>query len=259
MITLEKVSKTFETPEGRLRAVSSVSLEIEEGDIFGIVGFSGAGKSTLLRMINLLEPPDPGGRVTVAGQELTALPAAAVKRARQSIGMIFQHFNLLSNRTAADNVALPLEIAGRPALERARRVRECLEIVGLADKAGTYPAKLSGGQKQRVAIARALATEPKVLLCDEPTSAVDPQTTGVILDFLKRINRSFGTTIVLVTHEMSAVNAICNRVAVMDAGRVVESFALDDPGFVPQSPIARFLLQDRSDLSLFEPPRRAIA
>ena len=257
MITLENVSKTFETPEGRLRAVSSVSLEIEEGDIFGIVGFSGAGKSTLLRMINLLEPPDPGGRVTVDGQELTALPAAAVKRARQSIGMIFQHFNLLSNRTAADNVSLPLEIAGRPAIERARRVRECLEIVGLADKAGTYPAKLSGGQKQRVAIARALANKPKILLCDEPTSSVDPQTTGTILSFLKQINERFGTTIVVVTHEMNVIHAVCNKVAVMEGGRVVEKFALRDETFEPQSGIARFLLQARPEPPIDMPRLRS--
>jgi D-methionine transport system ATP-binding protein len=259
MITLDNVSKTFTTPEGRLTAVSAVSLRIGPGEIFGIVGFSGAGKSTLLRTINLLERPDPGGRVIVDGRELTALPAAEVKRARQSIGMIFQHFNLLSNRTVADNVSLPLEIAGRPQLQRVRRVRECLEIVGLADKAQAYPAKLSGGQKQRVAIARALATEPSVLLCDEPTSSVDPQTTGVILDFLKQINRSFGTTIVLVTHEMSAVNAICDRVAVMETGRVVESFALRDPAYVPQSAIAQFLLRDRPGSPALPRPFRAIA
>jgi D-methionine transport system ATP-binding protein len=245
MITLDDVSKTFLTPEGELRAVSSVSLKIEEGDIYGIIGFSGAGKSTLLRTINLLEKPDPGSTVTVNGQDLTKLSKADLNRVRQSIGMVFQHFNLLNNRTAAANIAFPLEIAGKNLVERRRRVEQCLEIVGLVDKANTYPAKLSGGQKQRVAIARALANEPKVLLCDEPTSSVDPQMTSTLLAFLKQINRRFGITIVLVTHEVAAVNAICNKVAVMENGRIVEKFALDDKMFVPESNLAKFLFQDR--------------
>jgi D-methionine transport system ATP-binding protein len=245
MITLDNVSKTFLTPEGELRAVSSVSLKIEEGDVYGIIGFSGAGKSTLLRTINLLEKPDPGSMVLVNGQDLTKLSKADLNRARQSIGMVFQHFNLLNNRTAAANIAFPLEIAGKNMAERRRRVEQCLEIVGLVDKANTYPAKLSGGQKQRVAIARALANEPKVLLCDEPTSSVDPQMTSTLLAFLKQINRRFGITIVLVTHEVAAVNAICNKVAVMENGRVVEKFAFDDKMFVPESNLAKFLFQDR--------------
>jgi D-methionine transport system ATP-binding protein len=245
MITLENVSKTFITPEGRLPAVSSVSLEIEEGDVYGIIGFSGAGKSTLLRTINLLEKPDPGSTVIVNRQNLTKLGKGELNRARQSIGMVFQHFNLQNNRTAAANISFPLEIAGKSKAERMRRVADCLEIVGLMDKANTYPAKLSGGQKQRVAIARALANEPKVLLCDEPTSSVDPQMTSTLLGFLKQINRMFGITIVLVTHEVAAVNAICNKVAVMENGRVVEKFALDDKAFVPESNLAKFLFQDR--------------
>jgi D-methionine transport system ATP-binding protein len=245
MITLDNVSKTFLTPEGQLRAVSSVSLKIEEGDVYGIIGFSGAGKSTLLRTINLLEKPDPGSTVMVNGQDLTKLSKPDLNRARQSIGMVFQHFNLLNNRTAAANIAFPLEIAGKNLAERRQRVEECLEIVGLIDKANTYPAKLSGGQKQRVAIARALANEPKVLLCDEPTSSVDPQMTSTLLAFLKQINRRFGITIVLVTHEVAAVNAICNKVAVMENGRIVEKFAFDDKLFVPESNLAKFLFQDR--------------
>ncbi len=246
MIILQNVSKTFATAEGPLRAVDSVSLQIDEGEVFGIIGFSGAGKSTLLRTINLLEQPDPGSVVTVNGRTMTRLSKTELNRARQSIGMIFQNFNLLNNRTVAENVSFPLEIAGQPRTERSRRVRECLEIVGLADKANAFPAKLSGGQKQRAAIARAIANHPKVLLCDEPTSSVDPQMTGTILAFLRQINERFGITIVLVTHEMDAVNAICNKVAVMEAGRVVEQFTLSDPNHQPRSGIARHLLRDRT-------------
>jgi D-methionine transport system ATP-binding protein len=260
MIRIENVSKTFQTPEGRLRAVASVSLRIDRGDVYGIVGFSGAGKSTLLRTMNLLEVPDPGGRIAVDGQDLTALGGAELNRARQSIGMIFQHFNLLSNRTVYDNVSLPLEIARTPRAGRRARILECLDIVGLAEKANTFPAKLSGGQKQRVAIARALAKDPKVLLCDEPTSSVDPQTTDTILSFLKQINERFGTTIVVVTHEMQVVHAICNKVAVMENGHLVEHFAVGDQSFEPTSAIARLLIRerqradDRAEISLIARP-----
>ncbi len=253
MITLQNVSKTFATPDGPLRAVASASLQIDEGDVYGIIGFSGAGKSTLLRTINLLEKPDPeaGTRIVVEGREMTRLDQAGLNRARQSIGMIFQHFNLLNNRTVAENVSFPLEIAGKTKAERNRRVHECLEIVGLSEKAKTYPAKLSGGQKQRVAIARAIANEPKVLLCDEPTSSVDPQTTGTILAFLKQINERFGITIVIVTHEMEVVKGICDKVAVMENGRVVEKFGVSDAAYEPQSEIAKFLLRDRVSAPTF--------
>jgi D-methionine transport system ATP-binding protein len=248
MISLHHVSKTFATPDGPLRAVQDVSLQIDEGDIYGIIGFSGAGKSTLLRTINLLERPDanPQTRVVVGGFEMTKLAKPELNRMRHSLGFVFQNFNLLNNRTVSENVAFPLEIAGKSKPDCTARVRECLDIVGLTDKANTYPAKLSGGQKQRVAIARAIANKPKVLLCDEPTSSVDPQMTGTILAFLRQINERFGFTIVLVTHEMAAVNAICNKVAVMETGRIVERFALNDVTYQPSSSIARHLLRDRA-------------
>src|SRR5690625_2484046 len=211
MISINNVSKKFVTNDGDFQAVSSVHLEIDEGDIYGIIGFSGAGKSTLLRMINLLERPDSGD-ITVNGENILALPRKELLKKRKSIGMIFQHFNLLTNRTVFDNVALPLELAGVSRKERRARVLECLETVDLLDKANEYPAKLSGGQKQRVAIARAITTQPQVLLCDEPTSAVDPQTKEIILDYLKRIKEDLGITIVIVTHEMNVVKKICNKV-----------------------------------------------
>ncbi|PYI50583.1 methionine ABC transporter ATP-binding protein [Paenibacillus flagellatus] len=251
MIALHQVSKTFSTPGGPLQAVSSVSLDIGQGDIFGLIGFSGAGKSTLLRMINLLERPDEG-TVTVDGEDLTKLSIRELRQRRLSIGMIFQHFHLLSNLTVYENVSFPLEIAKVPKADRKRRIEECLETVGLLDKAKAYPAKLSGGQKQRVAIARALANKPKVLLCDEPTSSVDPQTTGSILASLKEINEKLGITIVIVTHEMNVVKAICDKVAVMENGRVVEKFDLREAHIVPQSPIAQFLFQNEIALEARE-------
>ena len=248
MIALRNVSKTFATPDGPLRAVHNASLQIDAGDIYGIIGFSGAGKSTLLRTINLLErpDPDPATRIEVDGRDLLSLPKADLLRARQSIGFVFQNFHLLNNRTVADNIAFPLEIAGVPRAARAARVAEVLEIVGLTDKVRAYPAKLSGGQRQRVAIARALANHPKVLLCDEPTSSVDPQMTSNLLAFLLQLNQRFGLTIVLVTHEMNAVNAICNRVAVMEAGQVVERFHLREPFHEPLSNLGKLLLRDRA-------------
>jgi D-methionine transport system ATP-binding protein len=246
MITLSHVSKTFSTPQGSLRAVEDVSLHVAAGDVLGIVGFSGAGKSTLLRTINLLERPDPGGRVVVAGQHLAGLKPAELNAARRGIGMIFQNFNLLANRTVFDNVSLPLEIAAYPAARRRERILECLDIVGLAEKSETYPAKLSGGQKQRVAIARALANAPHVLLCDEPTSSLDPQTTDTILSVLRQINARFGTTIVVVTHEMHVVRSICNIVGVMEQGRLVEFFAMNKPDFQPQSLSGKWLLQSQA-------------
>ncbi|WP_239614826.1 methionine ABC transporter ATP-binding protein [Cohnella mopanensis] len=243
MITLQNISKTFDTAGGPLHAVSYASLHIQQGDIYGLIGFSGAGKSTLLRTINLLERPDEGS-VIVEGQDLTKLSVRELRKKRLSIGMIFQHFNLLNNLNVYDNVSFPLEIAKVSKAERKQRIENCLEMVGLLDKAKAFPAKLSGGQKQRVAIARALANNPKILLCDEPTSSVDPQTTGSILAALQEINRKLGITIVIVTHEMNVINAICNKVAVMEQGQIVEKFDLREKNIVPQSNIAQFLFKN---------------
>lgn len=226
IIRIRKVSKSFTTSQGSFKAVDEASLDIERGDTFGIIGTSGAGKSTLLRLINLLERPD-AGEVHVDGQEVTALSKRELRGLRRSIGMIFQQYNLLQNATVADNVAFPLRIHGASHAEITTRVRECLDIVGLQDKAGIYPAQLSGGQKQRVAIARALATRPSILLCDEPTSALDPQTTRSVLEVLKDVNQKLGVTIVIVTHEMSVVRTLCRNVAVMEEGKVVEQFSTD--------------------------------
>ncbi|MDR0204740.1 MAG: ATP-binding cassette domain-containing protein [Delftia acidovorans] len=227
LIRLRELHKKFVTADGKpFEAVRSVSLDIAQGAIFGLIGKSGAGKSTLLRLINLLERPD-SGEVVVAGQRLTDLGRRALREARQNIGMIFQQFNLLQNASVFENVAFPLRIhGGHSRAQIEQRVRECLDIVGLADKAGSYPAQLSGGQKQRVAIARALAPRPQVLLCDEPTSALDSETTRSILATLADINRRLGVTIVIVTHELSVVDALCTEVAIIEQGRVAEQFAL---------------------------------
>jgi D-methionine transport system ATP-binding protein len=231
LIRITAASKAYALPRGgRFEAVRDVTLEVFEGDVFGLIGKSGAGKSTLLRLINLLERPDSGS-VEVAGRELTALDKRALRAARLDIGMIFQQFNLLQNATVFDNVAFPLKIHGamnRPHLKR--RVEECLAIVGLAGKAASYPAQLSGGQKQRVAIARALAGNPAVLLCDEPTSALDAETTRALLDTLRDINARLGVTIVIVSHELAVLSALCNRVAVIEDGAIAEQFALADTG-----------------------------
>ncbi|MDO5070118.1 methionine ABC transporter ATP-binding protein [Neisseria sp. Dent CA1/247] len=222
MIILDNVSKRYQNRDKSwFTAVEPTTLEIKAGEIFGLMGYSGAGKSTLLRLINLLERPDTG-KVTVGGEELTALSAAALRKARQNIGMVFQQFNLLSNRTVADNVAFPLEIAGWPSEKIKKRVAECLEIVGLENRAEHYPAQLSGGQKQRVGIARALASSPKVILADEPTSALDPATTRSVLECLEDINKRFNVTIVIVTHEMSVIRRLCDRAALLHQGKIVE-------------------------------------
>lgn len=209
-------------------------MEVKAASIHGIIGASGAGKSTLLRLINLLERPDKG-TVTVGGTELTSLPEKLLRRERQKIGMIFQHFNLVGNATVSRNVAIPLELAGVPRGERLKRVAEVLDFVGLADKAEQYPARLSGGQRQRVAIARALANSPQLLLCDEPTSALDPGTTADILGVLKDINSALGVTIVIVTHELDVVRSICSEVSVMQNGEIVDSFSRGEQGFLPPS------------------------
>ncbi|MFB5760856.1 methionine ABC transporter ATP-binding protein [Paenibacillus medicaginis] len=227
MISLEHVSKTYRLPEGQLEGVRDVSLHIPKGTIHGIIGASGAGKSTLLRMVNLLERPDQG-KVFVGEQELTALSARQLRESRRSIGMIFQQYNLVLNRTVSRNISMAMELAGVSKPERLARIEECLRFVGLEDKAQQYPSRLSGGQKQRVAIARALANGPKLLLCDEPTSALDPQTTADILEVLHHINRSYGVTILIVTHDMSVVRKICSRVSVMEQGQIVRTVAADE-------------------------------
>ncbi|WP_277980623.1 methionine ABC transporter ATP-binding protein [Sphingomonas phyllosphaerae] len=223
MIALERVSKTF--PDGTL-ALDEVTLEVPRGAVFGVIGRSGAGKSTLLRLLNGLERAS-AGEVRVDGAALSTLDAAGLRALRRRVGMIFQSFGLLANRTVAGNVALPLELADVPRAERDARVAALLARVGLADKAGAYPARLSGGQRQRVGIARALATRPDILLCDEATSALDPETTRSVLALLGELNRELGLTIVLITHELTVVRAICDEVAVIDRGRVVESGATD--------------------------------
>lgn len=221
MISLKQVVKVFQNRFGSFTAIDGVDLSINKGEIFGIIGYSGAGKSTLVRMMNLLELPT-SGEVCVGDTVLSRLPFRELRKARRKIGMVFQHFNLLWSRTVADNIALPLEIAGVAKQEQERRVKELLELVGLADKADNYPSQLSGGQKQRVGIARALANQPDVLLCDEATSALDPKTTDSILELLKEINRKLGLTVILITHEMHVIEKICDRVAVMESGRVIE-------------------------------------
>jgi D-methionine transport system ATP-binding protein len=221
MIELTNVSKTFHKHSGAVHALSDVSLQVSAGEIFGVIGASGAGKSTLIRCINLLEKPT-GGEVIVDGRPLLALTPRRLAQERRHIGMIFQHFNLLSSRTVRDNVAFPLELSGTPRDVIDARVSELLALVGLTEKRLEYPASLSGGQKQRVAIARTLASNPKVLLCDEATSALDPETTRSILELLKDINRRFGITILLITHEMNVIKAICDRVAIMSEGRIIE-------------------------------------
>ncbi|SMF47069.1 methionine ABC transporter ATP-binding protein [Pseudogulbenkiania subflava] len=243
MIHLQNVRKRYRRPDGGwFEAVASTSLSIGAGEIFGLIGYSGAGKSTLMRLINLLERPDEGS-VIVDTQDLTGLSARELRRARQNIGMVFQQFNLLANRTVAGNVAFPLEIAGWSKGDIEKRVAECLEVVSLTDRAGHYPAQLSGGQKQRVGIARALAPNPKVILADEATSALDPKTTQSILDCLQDINRRFGVTVVVVTHEMNVVRSICQRAAVLDAGRVVEVLDIVDGRIEAESELARSLLE----------------
>ncbi|MBP9484347.1 MAG: methionine ABC transporter ATP-binding protein [Negativicutes bacterium] len=221
LIHIKDVTKTYKGASGPIEALKGVSLDIEEGTVFGIIGLSGAGKSSLIRCINMLEEPT-SGTVEIAGEEMTTLSKSELREARKGIGMIFQHFNLLSSRTVADNIAFPLELSGWSKEEIKNRVIELLELVGLSDKAQQYPAQLSGGQKQRVGIARALASKPRVLLCDEATSALDPQTTKSILTLLQDINRKLNLTIVLITHEMQVVKEICKEVAVIEDGLIIE-------------------------------------
>ena len=241
MIEIRNLAKTYHGAEGDFTAVKNINLTINDGDIFGIIGLSGAGKSTLVRCINLLEVPTEGD-VLVDGKSMLSLSRRDLLAARQKIGMIFQGFNLLSQRTALDNITFPLEIAGVKRAQAVKRARELLDMVGLADKEKSYPSQLSGGQKQRVAIARALATEPHVLLCDEATSALDPTTTVQILDLLREINQRLGVTIVVITHEMRVIEKICNRVAVIDASEIAEEGLVSEVFLRPKSAIARRLI-----------------
>ena len=241
MISFSHVSKTFGTPEHPVYAVQDVSLEIREGEIFGIIGFSGAGKSTLVRCINLLERPTQGS-VVVDGKEMTSLTPAQLRQARKKIGMIFQHFNLMPSRTVFGNVAYPLRGSGLSKQQVAEKVRRLLALVDIADKENAYPSQLSGGQKQRVAIARALANDPKVLLCDEATSALDPTTTRSILRLIQDINRRMGITAVIITHEMAVVEEICSHVAILERGRMVETGTVEAVFSNPQTEAGRRLV-----------------
>lgn len=241
IITLNHVCKTFTTADGEVTAVNDLNLAINRGDIFGIIGLSGAGKSTLVRCLNLLERPTHG-QVLVDGKDLTKLNDKKLRESRRKIGMIFQHFNLLMQRTVLDNVCFPMELVGIKKKEARKRALELLDTVGLADKAKAYPAQLSGGQKQRVAIARVLAADPEILLCDEATSALDPQTTKAILSLLKDINEKMGITIVVITHEMAVVQAICNRVGVLEKGILVEQGDVEQLFRNPQTSAAKNLI-----------------
>ena len=241
MIRLDNVSKTFASGKREVEAVRNIDLEIEKGDIFGIIGLSGAGKSTLVRCLNLLERPTEG-RVYINGKDIMAMSNSQLSVMRRDIGMIFQHFNLLMQRNVLDNVAFPLEIAGESKKSAREKAGKYLETVGLSEKAAAYPAQLSGGQKQRVAIARVLASDPKILLCDEATSALDPQTTKSILQLIKEINRNLGITVVIITHEMSVVQEICNRVAVLDHGVKVEEGTVEELFRAPKTEEAKKLV-----------------
>lgn len=241
MIKLEQVSKIFYKKKREIQALKDITLHIEKGDIFGIIGYSGSGKSTLVRTINLLERPTSGD-IYLQGKNIVSLSEKELIPFRRKIGMIFQHFNLLSSRTVFDNVAFPLQLTNMTKAEINKKVDNLLDMVDLSEKREEYPAALSGGQKQRVAIARALASDPEILLCDEATSALDPQTTRSILSLLKRINRELGITIVLITHQMEVVRAVCNRVAVISAGELVEENEVNALFEFPKSPITQELL-----------------
>lgn len=241
MIELKHICKTFDSAGGEVEALKDVSLKIEKGEIYGIIGMSGAGKSTLVRCINLLERPT-SGEIWVDGQELEKMSSKELRQARREITMIFQHFNLLMQRTCLRNVCFPMELSGMKKADAEKRARELLELVGLPDKAGAYPAQLSGGQQQRIAIARALATNPKVLLCDEATSALDPNTTHQILQLIRELNRELGITVVIITHQMSVVKEVCSRVAILDDGCVAEEGLVGTVFAAPRSEAGRRLV-----------------
>ena len=245
MIEIKDLAKIYNTEHGEFKAIENINLTIEDGDIFGIIGMSGAGKSTLLRCINLLERPTLG-KILIDGQDITSLSGKALLQLRRNIGMIFQRFNLLMQRTVEENVAYPLEICGYPKAKRKERVAELLELVDLAPKAKNYPVQLSGGQQQRVSIARALANKPSILLCDEPTSALDTLTTNLLLELLKDINQKLGVTIVIITHEMSVVRKICNKVAVINDAHIIEQGLTENVLNNPQEEMTQMLLKEIS-------------
>lgn len=241
IIQIKGLGKEFQTTEGKVRALEDINLEIRPGEVFGIIGLSGAGKSTLVRCMNFLEVPTEG-EVLFEGESLGDMSPARLRKTRQSMGMIFQQFNLLAQRNVLRNVCFPLELGDMPRDEGRKRAMELLKTVGLGDKAGAYPAQLSGGQKQRVAIARALATSPKVILCDEATSALDPNTTKSILSLLKEINKTMGVTVIVITHEMAVIEAICDRVAIIDKSRIAEVGKVSEIFSEPKSKIGRQLI-----------------
>ena len=241
IIQIQHLNKTYGQGEAAVSALKDINLEVQQGDIYGIIGLSGAGKSTLVRCMNLLERPSSGS-IVVDGREMTALSPKELREARRDITMIFQSFNLLMQRTCLKNVCFPMELSGVPKEQAQKRAMELLELVGLKEKANSYPAQLSGGQKQRVAIARALATDPKVLLCDEATSALDPTTTASILGLLKELNRKLGVTVVIITHQMQVIEDICNYVAILDQGVIAEEGSVEEIFSNPKTDAARRLV-----------------
>ena len=261
IIEIKSLTKTFGSGENQVEALRDVNISVAPGEIFGIIGLSGAGKSTLVRCINLLERPNEG-QVLFHGQNMMTMSDKQLRLQRRKITMIFQSFNLLEQRTALDNICFPLELVGTPRKEAVKRAKELLEIVGLPDKANAYPVQLSGGQKQRIAIARALATNPEVLLCDEATSALDPKTTDSILKLLQKINRERGITVIIITHQMSVIEQICHRVAILDHGDVAEIGKVEEVFHNPQSEAGRRLVSPEAanlPLSTWEGPVARIA
>ncbi|MGG0717084.1 methionine ABC transporter ATP-binding protein [Robertmurraya massiliosenegalensis] len=257
MIEMKSVYKTYKRKNVTTEALKGIDLKVEEGDIFGVIGYSGAGKSTLVRLVNYLERPT-GGQVKVDGQVLGNLSDSQLRAMKKQIGMIFQHFNLLESKTIFDNVAIPLVLTKRPKAEIKKRVMELLDFVGLSEKAQSYPKELSGGQKQRVGIARALASNPKILLCDEATSALDPQTTQSILQLLKRVNKEYNITIMIITHEMSVIQEVCNRVAVMEAGEIIEQGSVLDVFGHPKHPTTKNFVKTVIHNSIPESVKRSL-
>ena len=257
LIQIRELSKVYSTPEGEVVALDRVSLDVRKGEIYGVIGMSGAGKSTLIRCINRLDVPT-GGEVLYRGQDVLKMSRPDLLKLRRKVSMIFQQFNLLMQRTVGENVRYPLEIAGLPRREADKRVMELLEIVGLQDRAKAYPAQLSGGQRQRVAIARALASQPEVLLSDEATSALDPMTTQAILTLLKDINRRLGITVILITHEMAVIRQICDRVTILDGGRIAEEGTVDEVFMHTKSEAGRRLFGNAPQVPEDEPQGPAI-